>query len=210
MKTIALNSLIVLLLVLPGISNSQTRDDIFRKETPITWLGVDFSEARYLGDPGTVDAGEMKNLFSRINQLILAEPDKYNLRKYFSKSYITPNLSTIDKINGSIDESKIISSDYNDFSRLNADKIQLMVNKYKFENINGIALVVIMEAMNKTSSQASMWVTFVNSSNNKVLLTSRITGKSGGFGFRNHWATSILNVFKAVQSKHYRAWQKGK
>jgi len=201
---------LLVLMLLASTLVAQTREDIFRKETPVTWLGIDFSEARYIGDPGTVDAYEMKGLFGKINQLMLAEPDKYDLRKSFYKSYITPNLSIVNNLNTGIDESKLMSNDNNDITRINADMVQMMVNKYKFENINGIALVLIMESMNKNTSQASMWVTFVNASDNKVLLTSRLVGKSGGFGFRNHWAGSVLKVLDLIRSKQYKAWQKGR
>ena len=201
---------LLVLMLLASTLVAQTREDIFRKETPVTWLGIDFSEARYIGDPGTVDAYEMKGLFGKINQLMLAEPDKYDLRKSFYKSYITPNLSIVNNLNAGIDESKLMSNDNNDITRINADMVQMMVNKYKFENINGIALVLIMESMNKNTSQASMWVTFVNASDNKVLLTSRLVGKSGGFGFRNHWAGSVLKVLDLIRSKQYKAWQKGR
>ena len=202
--------LLVLWMLMITVSFAQTKEDIFRKETPLTWLGIDFSEARYIGDPGTVDAYEMKGLFDRINQLILAEPDKYDLRKSFHKSYITPNLSIVNAVNSKIDETKLLSNDNNDISRINADMVQLMVNKYKFENINGIAVVLIMESMNKNTSHASMWVAFVNTANNKVLLTSRMVGKSGGFGFRNHWAGSVHKVLELIRAKQYKAWQKGK
>ncbi len=201
---------LLVLMLLASTLVAQTREDIFRKETPVTWLGIDFSEARYIGDPGTVDAYEMKGLFGKINQLMLAEPDKYDLRKSFYKSYITPNLSIVNNLNAGIDESKLMSNDNNDITRINADMVQMMVNKYKFENINGIALVLIMESMNKNTGQASMWVTFVNASDNKVLLTSRMVGKSGGFGFRNHWAGSVLKVLDLIRSKQYKAWQKGR
>lgn len=200
----------LVMLLMPFALCAQTKADIFRKETPITWLGIDFTEARYLGDPGTVSPSEMKNYFYRINQLILAEPDKYNLRKAFNKSYVTPNLSIIDDLNNRIDENQIMSSNYNDYVRLNENKIREMVKLYKFNNINGIAVVIIMEAMNKTSSQAAMWVAFINTADNSLLHTSRVTGKSGGFGFRNHWAGSIYNVLELVRGRKMKEWQKGK
>jgi hypothetical protein len=202
--------LFVLCMLMAVVSFAQTKEDIFRKETPITWLGIDFSEARYIGDPGTVDGYEMKVLFGKINQLILAEPDKYDLRKSFHKSYITPNLSAVNEVNSKIDETKLLSNDNNDITRINADMVQLMVNKYRFENINGIAVVFIMESMNKNTGHASMWVAFVNAANNKVLLTSRLVGKSGGFGFRNHWAGSVHKVLELIRAKQYKAWQKGR
>ena len=43
----------------------------------------------------------------------------------------------------------------------------------------------------------------------EVLLSKQMTGKSGGFGFRNYWASAIYKVMKAIPS--YRPqWKKGK
>lgn len=201
---------VALMILAPAMMNAQSKEDIFKKETPTTWLGIDFSEARYLGDPGTLDGYEMKDMFYRINMLIISEPEKYNIAKAFYKAGVTPNTSVADAINGKVDESKIISSDYSDFTRLNEDKIKAMVKKYDMKDTKGLALVFIVEALNKTANQAAIWVTFVNASNKEVLLTERMLGKSGGFGFRNFWAASVLKIFEDVQSKKYKSWQKNK
>ena len=145
---------VILFLATNHISSSaQTKGDIFKQDTPVTWLGVDFSEARYFGDQGTVSGNEMKYLFSKINYLILSEPDKYNLHKTFSKFNVTPNIEMVEKVNGSIDASKIVSYNYGEFNRLDAEKIQEIVSNYKTENVKGLALIFIMEGMNKREIQ---------------------------------------------------------
>ena len=55
---------------------AQSKSELFKSETPATWMGIDFSEARYLGDPGTVSTYEMKQLFSKINFITVSESDK--------------------------------------------------------------------------------------------------------------------------------------
>ena len=188
-------------------SNAQTKADIFKKEIPMTWLGVDFSEARYFGDEGTVSATEMKTLFSKINYLIQAEPEKYNLPKLFYKSSVATNLLIVRQRNDSINESKIIVYDQAELNRLDTAKVIDLISHYEMGNVKGLAVVFFMEGMNKTTEQASIWVTFFNADDKKVLLTARITGDAGGVGFRNHWATSALEVMKKIYSKEYKKWQ---
>ena len=60
--------------------------------------------------------------------------------------------------------------------------------------------------MSKGREEASYWVTFVDMKNKKVLLTKRMLGKAVGFGFRNYWAGSAKNVFKAMK-KEFKNWE---
>jgi hypothetical protein len=187
---------------------AQTREDIFKKETPLTWMGIDFSESRFFSDPGTVSASGMVEFYSRINYLIISEPDKYNLNKTFDKTTVTPNIDMVEKVNRSIDETKILTYNFADFNRLDTSKIQSMVSNYNTGDIKGLAAIFIMEGMNKPKELAVMWVTFFNTDTRQVLHTSRLTGKAGGMGFRNYWAATIYDVLKQIRAKEYSNWQK--
>jgi hypothetical protein len=202
------NILVLILALIPGLVYSQSREEIFRKDTKITWLGIDFSEARYFGEQGTVDAYEMKAGFYKINHLILAESEKYNLAKAFYKRNLTNHITASEAVNNMVDESKIVSYNSGDYYRLKAEDIQEAVKRYDLSGVDGICLVFIMEGMNKTLEQGAMWVTFFNASDRTVLLTERLTGKAGGFGFRNHWASTIQNVLKEIQSRRYQRWSR--
>ena len=146
-------------------------------------------------------------LFSKINYLIEAEPEKYNIRKIFKKSKVTYNLKIVRQRNDSIDESGIISNDASALNMLDSAKIINMISNYETGNAQGLAVVFIMEAMNKTKEEASMWVTFFDAAEKKVLLTTRLTGAASGIGFRNHWASSVFEVMKTIYSREYKKWQ---
>jgi len=81
-----------------------------------------------------------------------------------------------------------------------------MVKKYSFKENNGIGFVLIAEGMSKGREEGSYWATFVDMSNKEVILTKRITGKAGGFGFRNYWAGSLKSVFKTMK-KDFKHWE---
>ena len=70
-------------------TNAQTVKDIFTDETPITYLGIDFSNSKFYGDPGTVDGNEMVNLLKKINDVIVFEyAKKYNIAAAIKHSNI--------------------------------------------------------------------------------------------------------------------------
>lgn len=212
MKKISYRKLLTLVLSFSTIFNSlfaQSRAEAFSSQTPITWLGVDFSEAKYFGDPGTVSQEQMKTMTININYLLINETEKYDFHKTFEKETIINDIKEISEINNSIDATKIMSLDMKDYTRFNPTSIQTMVSKYNFESNKGIGLVFVMEGMNKTIEEGAFWVTYINMSDKSVLFTERITGKGFGFGYRNHWAGSILNGMKDIKSNRYKKWKTG-
>lgn len=189
-------------------SKAQTIQDIFFPTVPVTWFGIDFTEARYFGDPGTVDPAEMVNLYSKINFLLISEPEKYDFAKFFYKKNLVPNLEMMQQHNSKTDASKIISFDLGEYNRMDAEFIKKMVERMNFSKGSGLGLLFVMEGLNKTSDKAAMWVTYFNIETKQVLLTTRMEGKPGGFGFRNFWARSVLDVMERVYKSEYKRWRK--
>lgn len=63
-------------------ASAQTFGEFLSKpELPITFMGADFSNSRYYGPTLTVDQKEMKDLFTKINDLLVREASKYNIQK---------------------------------------------------------------------------------------------------------------------------------
>jgi hypothetical protein len=84
-------------------------------------------------------------------------------------------------------------------------KVADLVKKYDFKGHSGIGMLFFVEGMSKGRESASMWVTFVDMKSKTVLLTKHMEGKAGGFGFRNYWAKSFLNVLKSIK-EDWRSW----
>ena len=45
-------------------------------------------------------------------------------------------------------------------------------------------------------------------SSKKVLLTEKVRGKAGGFGFRNYWARTIHEVLKDIDKHKNDEWKR--
>lgn len=89
MKQITLLRSLFLYILIMQISNncfSQEAKEFFNsQDAKVTWLGIDFSEVRVMGDVGATP-GEMKDrYFTSINDVVVNESEKYNLSKTFRK-----------------------------------------------------------------------------------------------------------------------------
>jgi len=186
--------------------SAQTVADIFKSETPITWLGVDYSDMRFIG-PLDVNPSQLDEFAKTLNDLFLREPKKYDVAAPFDKQTVTSNLKYVEKANAAMNTDQVLSSDSKDMTRFSMETVAKKVGTYGL-NEKGIGLVYITEALNKNDQEAAYWVTFVNMADGKVLLTERVTGKAVGFGFRNYWAGSFYGTLKQIKGGLYKDWKK--
>jgi hypothetical protein len=193
---------------LASSQESYTRSDIF-SSNEITWMGLDFSNIKLVGSEGFTDPYTIKNThFRNINNLILNEPDKYDLKEFFSKQSVDVDLSVIRERNTLPDDEELVLEDGSVYF-LDEPAVQEMISQYTPEASEGIAVVLIMESFNKKDERGYMWVTFFDIATKEVLLTDRMEGKAGGFGWRNYWAKTVYNVLKEIGKKQYDRWRKG-
>jgi hypothetical protein len=167
---------------------SQGLKDVFtNSESPIVYLGIDFSKARLL-DIGNPD--DIRNhLYGSINQLIVNEPKKYDLKGAFNKSNIDNDLHAVSAKNEKANINDIISTNSADFTRFKESDIASMVKDLDLSGKKGVGLLFIMEAMRKLDKKgdAAIWVTFIDMGTKKVLMTERIESKASmAIGFRNY------------------------
>ena len=197
--------------LLAGLSQmaaAQSAASIFNSsKTMITWLGVDFTQVKVVGETGTVTSAELIPLFEKINGVIVNEADKYNFKEALSKDDVPYDLGPVTKINGNIDAETLLSSSSAEKGRITEEGIAKLVKQYEVKKAEGIGLVFFMETLDKPSETGIMWVTFFDLKTHQVLLTERMSGKAAGFGFRNHWARTVYEVLKDIKKTKYKAWK---
>lgn len=172
----------------------------------ITWLGLDFSQAKFMGPASQFkDAGEISNEEFRDkytvswNQLFIDEQKKFNVAEMVHHPDVKYALEVTAKVNGNI-KREIFGASPNDFKTLDEKKIGDLVSKYDFQGKTGTGVLIFVEGMSKGMGEAGGWVTMVEMKTKKVLLTTYKVGKAGGFGFRNYWAKSWANMLKEAKS----------
>jgi hypothetical protein len=201
--------LIIFAALFPFVGVAQnTLSELFNGNARLVFLGLDFTQAKYIGRIGFTDADAIKNQHMvSWNSLIEAEPKKFSLEKAFklNSDRYASKVDDMIKLNKSVDVDGNITDDAYSITE---DKVRKSVSRYNLSEKDGIGLVYVVESLNKTTEKLVAWVTFVDLRTKKVLYTEKVEGAAGGFGFRNFWAGGVYKINKLIESSLYKKWRK--
>lgn len=205
-------SILHLLTCFSSLLFSQSVKDLFTpSKTNVYWLGIDYSHVKIIGDlnqfaeAGSISLMELKNkYFTGWNNLILNEPDKYDIKGMFRKEKLIVDLNAVTKIN--LDASIEEMETYN-LPNYKKDDIEKFVSGYQLEINEGIGLMLIAEYLSKPMQQAKYHFVAINLANNDIILYDTFEESAGGFGFRNYWARSYYNVIIKIRDQKYKNWK---
>jgi hypothetical protein len=189
MKKNGLFSIVLLALCLTV--SAQDRNKAM-SEKSITWFGVDYSEAKFTlvtDDPTVI----VNQYLKAINTLIITEVEKFDLKKFFNKTEVTPALDDVNEKNAKIDPAKLVITET---YKIPPEDLQKIVKGYNTQGKTGTGLVFIAENLNKTTQTGSYYVCFFDMSTHSIIDAQPMTAKAVGIGFRNYWAGSVYNVMK--------------
>ncbi|WP_160144140.1 hypothetical protein [Chryseolinea soli] len=207
MKRIAL-----LFFVLAAFSaKAQTKSDVFRPEVPVTWLGLDFSNAKFIGDREKFGSeSDVRHLLDAWNDLILKEHDKYDIAKAIGRAKVENNLQAVKAHNAELDVLSMFSDEEKDYLHLKVSDIDEIIAGYDLSGLSGIGLMFNVESFNKKNEEGSIYVTFINLNTKEVLFTERVVGPPAGMGMRNFWAGCVAKILAKVGSKKdgFEMWRK--
>jgi hypothetical protein len=190
------------------VSAQQTMSDLFNGKARLVFLGLDFTQAKYIGKVGFVDPAAIKNQHMvSWNNLIEAEPKKFSLQDAFKlkPEQYESKVEDMVRLNESADVKDNITNE-TDYS-LSEDQVKKKsVSKYSLSEKSGIGVVYVVESLSKTAEKMFAWVTFIDLSTKKVLYTEKLEGSAAGFGFRNYWAGAVYKINKSIDSRYYKKW----
>ena len=215
--------ILAFLLIIAGnarVFGQSTKADIFAGTAKVTWLGIDFTQARFIGtanskfmgmgkkeNNGDISATEFRDQYTLgWNRLFVDEQKKYDIAETIHHSSVDYALDVAEKSNAAASFDKLYSDNPGDFKLLQEADITKVVKGYNFQNHDGIGRIFFVSGISKGLDKAGVWVTFVDIKSKTVLLTKYLEGKPGGFGFRNYWAKAFLNVMKDTKSQ-YNSWK---
>ncbi|MCF0042621.1 hypothetical protein [Dyadobacter fanqingshengii] len=201
--------LLAFVLLNAGFASAEnTMADLFNGKAKLTFLGLDFTQAKYVGKIGFTDPVAIQNQHMvSWNNLIEMEPKKFSLQKAFNlkDDQYASKVEDMVKYNKSANVADNITEAE---SVLTEDQVKKSVAKYSLSEKDGIGVVYVVESLSKTAEKLTVWVTFIDLSTKKVLYTEKVEGKAGGFGFRNYWAGGVYKINEAIDSKLYKKWSK--
>jgi len=193
--------------------SAQKAEDLFSSGTKVTWLGLDFSHIKLIGEfsqvggAGDASPQAIKNtFFPAWNMLIVNEQKKYDVKGMIKKEEIGYDIDMMMALNAKTPVDSMESSSYTN-PNYTIDNIKKFVSKYNLEGKNGIGIAFIVESFNKPAEEAYIHFVALNMSTKEVLIHQRIKGKPMGFGLRNYWAGAIYNVIKDIRGDYYKTWK---
>jgi hypothetical protein len=211
-RTIKFSWLFALVFIFGNFQNAsaQTLKDFFNNsETPLTYLGIDFTKAKLINEAGGNPMDIRNRLYNSINDVVVNEPKKYDIAGAFHKNSVTSDLTAVKAKNEKINAEEIMSSNTADFNRLKETDIAGMVKALAISGKKGIGLLFVMEGMKKEDKKAaaSVWAVLIDLQTKKVLLSERFENKAAGFGFRNFWSSTIKATIDDIEKDKYKEWK---
>jgi hypothetical protein len=202
-KLIALPLLMLSMMAMTA--NAQTlKNFLDNKDSSFTWLGVDFTQAKLLGDAAAKTDAIVDHEFTALNQVIVNEQKKYDVPGALHRDKYNTSIGLVNKHNEAINKDALKSDESSDFERLKPEDISKVVKSYDFSGKHGIGVMLVMEAMSKTSKSAAMWLTIVDMDRKNVLLTERYIGKGQkwSFAWRNYWLATIKSALDDIDDDY--------
>lgn len=190
-------------------SAAQEINDIFKREVPLTWVGIDFSGALFIGDREKYGTDEdIKILIKSWNTLMEVEYEKFNIGDAFSKSKVEKAIDITKSHNADLIVSEMVSDNSKDHDHLRPEDVQQILYSYDFGDHSGIGLMIVVESFDKLSAKASMYFTFFDLTSREIIICEKMTEKPGGFGLRNFWASTIYSSLKYLEKKEFEMWRR--
>lgn len=169
-----------------------------QKSDKLVWFGVDFTASKFVlvqENPQEI----VTKYLPAINYVILSEPAKYDIRKFFKAGEVTYNIDPVTELNAKIDPSVLVSSKEQSFEK---DKVGEIISKYNTANESGTGLVFIAVNLNKATGTASYYVCLFDIASKKVQEVKFLSAPVGGIGFRNFWVSSVYKVMNNWSISH--------
>ena len=184
--------------------NAQSVRDIFSsKYANITFLGLDFTRANFIGSDFSNPQMIKEKYFKEWSEILMAE-SKYDLKSPLRKANINFDFSIIANRNNSVLPEKLVVYDP---TFLTIEDLTLMIKDYETGSKTGIGLTFIVNLFDGTKEKSVIHVVFFDMATKKILLLETMRGEPGGSGTRNFWANSIANIISTIEATQYKLWE---
>ena len=204
--------ILILCITFPFLSKGQNMEDLFQKsDTKITWLGIDFSHVKLIGDfnhfaewGSQGPASIRNNYFPEWNDLVYEEYKKYDVAGMLRKEIRVLNTDYIYALNKKAPLEEMESKTDPEYTEEN---IQKFIKNYDFNVKEGLGILLVAESLNKYKEHARYHFVVISMKDNKILLHELFTTQAGGIGLRNYWARTFFNVIKQIKDQSYFEWK---
>lgn len=179
----------------------------FLSRRDISWVGIDFSKAKFTRSGFDVSQEILQRYLNEWNMLIITDQKKYDVRLSFRKPVMQYDLSWVSKKNKTLKLNRALGDFITIEDVYSEDAIVKYVEESELPATTDYALLMVVESFDDTTKLGQVWVVVKNIPQNKVVLCEKFMKEPGGFGLRNYWARVFYNVLFEVQKSAYQRWE---
>lgn len=205
MKRIVTSMLAVL--IFSGLS-AQTLKDVVNPETPITWLGLDFSLLKVVADQDAWTGKTPKEMFKAWNELMINEQNKFNVAEVLDRDQVKFALEVTMDHNAALPDNNIFIQQSLSENLPKVGDVPTVIKSYDFKGNTGIGVMFVAESFDKPALKGNWWITFINMETKQIIYIQKLSETAAGFGLRNFWASTIYNSLKQIKSTEFKKWKK--
>ncbi|MBS1636275.1 MAG: hypothetical protein JST26_10185 [Bacteroidetes bacterium] len=210
-----MKKVILSLFVLAGsISFAQKTAKDFFSSDDMVWYGLNFSQARMIGQfdqaagAGAATGSDIKNKWiPSWNGVIISEPKNFKREEAFRKTNIYNDIAATEKQNLAIDADKLMTYNPYSFSDPKETIKHVISSLSGGEKKEGIGVTFVVESFDKTNMKAVIYAVVFDIATKKVLISEKIEATPRGIGLRNFWAGAVKDAFKQIESSYYNKWK---
>ena len=177
----------------------------------ITYLGIDFSRARFIGSANDWPNGDfIKQYNPQWNAFVAKDirTDHIIAQTFRVKEKIITYRNDICMThNDGLDFSMSISRESQN-TQFGVDDINSILDAYDFSNMGGVGLMLIVEKFDAFAQEGIIHFTLIDLEKGDVLYQERLSGKPFGDEPRRHWAESVHAVIYYARTIRYKEWKK--
>ena len=171
-----------------------------KAQSQITFLGLDFNKAKFVGSEGFLDADKIQSVYLNTwNDVMITEAEKFNLSKLYKKEF-SNNFDYVKNLNKQVDVKSAITN--NEYTLSEEDAKQYITSSYQNSG-TGKGVLYLVESFNKTTDQGNIFVVLLDMNSGKVQYIKKFSATAKGFGFRNFWLSTVYGVMK-ISSKEIK------
>lgn len=194
-------------------STDLTMRDVLFAENHVTYLGIDFSLAKFIAPAGTWNPDLLSSLCYEWNELVTKEgrgtlriPSIAKILRIKKDNFSYRDDITRDTYPSLKLEKQIFFQP--NFEKIEQRQIMSLVSNYNYKDLTGIGLMVVLESFDKFEEYGNMHVVFIDMDNKAVIYSERLNGRPKGAGYRNYWGQSVSEVFYEIEGRRYKQWKK--
>jgi hypothetical protein len=179
----------------------------FLKEKEITWIGIDFSMAKFTKKGFNYSQEILQHFMNAWNMLIISDQKKYDIRLSLRKPIMEYNLSMVTKKNKSVRLNTLLS-DFINLANIYSEKdIIDYIKTLDTPQHSTYALMFLVESFDEMTKTGSVWVIILNANSHEVILCEKFLKKPGGLGTKNYWARVFYNLLFDIQKNAFSRWE---